>query len=1020
MTSLLPTPRLAVLSCVSFTLVLLANVLSNVNLSAQDSPHKQVLCLHTERFPYTTGHKIFKKDQNTTIFSRELTRQAFAIAAAEELRVSVRDQTIGESWPVASDSEGIEVIHVVPLLRSNWNKQWQVRLYVVDPANLNIEKLWAQKPLWKKTYEYEAAAWNHYKRSSIAMEQASRTDFVDALKLAGVKPNVPVEPSTPKRFKTLSKKWDRSLEKVDFVSQFDVARSAHQTMEQHGASNESVGYLIRAYGNLSLLTNHFFSAATDAYAARAILYSRRILASSSDDEAKTLAHWHLLYAQTMAGLQHNAQALSQTLHESHEAPRWAEFIRPCLDWDSESLLNLAGSKSPSADWARLMWFQQVDAYGYANPTYLAAEETMDHIPSAFGVYTDVAKRIYSDEHRHLSGPKGTSAFNQRLPKSLMKVSGMPKLVTRILKEKNLYDLQNMGMVIVQGYNGEFTGKPKLICETLRTISTDTREEIRYRSRSLSWSALAFLVEEQQFNTMYEEFNFLCGQSGDDLSKALSAMVKFLGKHRYIPLLRSLFYHRREDREKYDQLIATMRIRDIRWHHHHLLRNLKNSPDSSGKDIRHSIVEYASMNYTARGYIERINTIGPEWDVTRAWNPLGFAKQVSFAMPGSELGNRMTIRANKKNATPEQLAAWEAKIDRDPASWSHLGMTYAERGDHNEALRCYLAGNELLPRHNDSRRMASAYFSVGNYEEWQSELEYALSSSKNVRLSHARLQVSLALGLSIQGKFREAKPFALQAAQTRAGWALLDAGKILESLAQWDESEAMLERLSKMYPSTREQWYFWCRRTGRGNVADAKAQAEKSLTDGRGYPYRTRGILALLDDDPDRAQAALSKAISHRFYPVDGLLVIQIAGQTDDLEMRAEAISKYEAAIEILVKRGEANSGYSLFLELLKTDRDEPIEDMMSFKIDQAIRSFRTATGGATMCYFVGEEMRQRGELELAKTYFRRSLIGPEIHTQFSTLAGNRLCQMSESGKSRPDNDELDLDTMWPPFEPNGQ
>jgi len=62
---------------------------------------------------------------------------------------------------------------------------------------------------------------------------------------------------------------------------------------------------------------------------------------------------------------------------------------------------------------------------------------------------------------------------------------------------------------------------------------------------------------------------------------------------------------------------------------------------------------------------------------------------------------------------------------------------------------------------------------------------------------------------------------------------------------------------------------------------------------------------------------------------------------------------------------------------------------------------------------------QRGDLELAKTYFRRSLIGPQAHSLFSTLAGDRLCQMNDSGKSQPDKDKLDAETMWPPFEPNG-
>jgi len=148
-------PLSALLNRVALTLFLLTSLLSTPSFAAEDWPPKQILCLHTERFPYTSGKKIFKKKHNTTIMSREITRQAFVIAATQELGIPVRDQSIGESWPTASDSEGIEVIHVAPLIRSIWGKKWQVRLYAVDPTQTDIEKLWDQKPLWKKTFRYD-------------------------------------------------------------------------------------------------------------------------------------------------------------------------------------------------------------------------------------------------------------------------------------------------------------------------------------------------------------------------------------------------------------------------------------------------------------------------------------------------------------------------------------------------------------------------------------------------------------------------------------------------------------------------------------------------------------------------------------------------------------------------------------------------------------------------------------------------------------------------------------------------
>ena len=1011
-----------------FALASFCGTIGSASAVAQESAQQQILCLHTERFPYIHGNKLDKRWHNTTMMARELARQAFVVAAIEELHIAVRDQTIGESWPHSSQGDDLEVIHVAPLMRTTHRGKCKVRLYAVDPTNADVEELWTQKPLWEKAYEYKVPQWNQYRHLTIKMEKASRSDFVDALQLAGIRPADAPENSEPKKLKTLSRKWQRSLAKVDFTAQLDVARDVHQVRETYGGTPELTGNLVRAYSNLSLLTNHFFSAATDAYAARALLYAGRMqnLAGETEEaDADKIAQWHQLYASAMTGLHNDVLKQCKELESKMEAPAWAQFILPYIEWDSEKLQDIAESKSESAGWARLLWFQETDALGYAQPVFEAAEATIKQVPLAFGVYTDIAKRIYTDENRLLSSSSGTRAFTSKLPRSLTKVSGLPKPVVRILKEKNVYDLQDMGMAVVPGYEGDFTGRPNLICDTLRKISADSSIKVRNRSKSLSWSALAYLIEEQQFNTMFEQFHYICRITVNDESKMLTAMVTFLKNHRYNGLLKSLFYHEAKNRETYDQVIATMRMRDIRYLHHHLLRNLKNSKDSTGKDIRHSIVEGASANYTARGFEERINTVGPQWDIAKLRKPTELAKQVSLTMPGSAIANRLTICANRKDATVEQLIDWEAKVKRDPASYTHLGFRYAQLGDHNEALRCYLAANELLPRHMDYLRMSQAFYSAGQFDQWQEELEHALEVTENIKLRHARINLSLAKGLSVQGKFREARSFAVKAADSYAAWALVDASKILESLSEWKESEELVKRATLQYSASEgEKWYFWCRRTGRGDVEEAHEVVQEFVTTleekYKDYKIRTRGIYALLEDDPEEATEMFNHAIGTRFEAIDALMVIQLAGLTGNEVLRAERIEMYQPFVEKLVEKGSAGAGVLPFFELMRLEKNEPVEAMMTFQVDEAIRDCRTAPLGAMLCYFMGEELRQRGETELAKTYFRRALIGPEIHSMFCTLAGARLCEMNESGKSRPDKDELDVDTIWPPFEPLGR
>ncbi len=126
-------------------------------------------------------------------------------------------------------------------------------------------------------------------------------------------------------------------------------------------------------------------------------------------------------------------------------------------------------------------------------------------------------------------------------------------------------------------------------------------------------------------------------------------------------------------------------------------------------------------------------------------------------------------------------------------------------------------------------MANAYKSLGKLELWQPTLESYLKL-EDLSLSHAQVHQMIAVENNANRHWKSAQPHALEAAQTYSAWGLALASRTFEGLQQWEKSEFFASEASRNYPSysSGSDWYFWCRRTGRGDRAAAQKIAEQSI------------------------------------------------------------------------------------------------------------------------------------------------------------------------------------------------
>jgi tetratricopeptide (TPR) repeat protein len=122
-------------------------------------------------------------------------------------------------------------------------------------------------------------------------------------------------------------------------------------------------------------------------------------------------------------------------------------------------------------------------------------------------------------------------------------------------------------------------------------------------------------------------------------------------------------------------------------------------------------------------------------------------------------------------------------------------------------------------------LAANYKARGDIKRWQETLERVLME-EDTGLDHAQARVELANHFMDQGQWEKAKPYAEAAGESWAAWAMECAQRCAEGMKDWKRADLWVQRLSERYPDQRLfQWYFFCERTGHGDV-----QAARRFTD----------------------------------------------------------------------------------------------------------------------------------------------------------------------------------------------
>ena len=127
------------------------------------------------------------------------------------------------------------------------------------------------------------------------------------------------------------------------------------------------------------------------------------------------------------------------------------------------------------------------------------------------------------------------------------------------------------------------------------------------------------------------------------------------------------------------------------------------------------------------------------------------------------------------------------------------------------MRCCEKSLALAPTSEAAEILANLYLNEGDLAKWEETL---LACLQNADLDKDRQQLHglLAREFAARGLWRRALPHAEEYGRGGSQSGLSVASQVTEALAQWQESEQWMRRLSENYAvAGASDWYFWCAR-----------------------------------------------------------------------------------------------------------------------------------------------------------------------------------------------------------------
>jgi tetratricopeptide (TPR) repeat protein len=965
----------------------LAEAPMTLPVAAEAPPRHGPFYLSTEFLPAPADEGVMQYP-----LTRELGRQAMLIAARDGLGLATRDETLGDVFPKDFDDSSS------PLALSVDPRHGGAGSLVLRVAVAGDAAAAANAELGHYDFKFKSDTFNTYTSMAAAMGAASRDELVDILRRAGYSgESVPEDPDGP-----LPEGVEPLLADMNFVSQFAAVQTTHAAISEQGESPARLGGLVRGYGHLALLTRHHWSSANAAFAARALLYAERLMAL---DGGSRLAQQHRAYARALIGLHGMAlqdldrlQPAESDAAASPPVPAWTKVIEPFCRFDEKQLRGLQNEIGLSPLVHQLV-FEMKACYFNERWNMVAGREALEECPESYGIFSVMANDSPMAGERW-AVQEAAETFGRQIPRRVALLEGLPEKVQDLVRDQTGPRKSWLGKILAgEVSDTAWSPLPSQIARALRDerqASDDTAEP--------SWQVLASMITEEQFVEVANDL--IVSMNAVEFSKQdmVDQFAPLVEGHPYAPYVLCYALDRGRQADEKAKLAAQITVRDPRPNMLPMLYLFWTNLDANSRQFSDSCEEISGeVDYCLPAMLASLADVQDSVWQQPAF--LSYYQSIAGIMQWISPHAPNTLRLQLKTTaepTAEQLADWEKIAQDDPLALVDLAEDYNDRREYEAAIRCYDRSYTLSPTASTAVALATTYRNAGQEDKWLPALEDYLEQ-EDYALGHAQIHQVIAQDYIEKGKWVDAEPHALAAAQTWSAWGLILAGQVYEGLGRWDESEKWFREATESYPtSSGYEWYLWCRRTGRGDVEPARKYFDQFLkldTVQRSEPIAT---YCYIDEMlSGRFQQALKRVQANPEYAE------KIYWQTHAalLAKRLGNEQLYVASMDRLMALSDEKERPDLphlsdvIRAMQKLQREGLLDDASLADVDKRLEEF-SPSEKCNFSYYLGEQLALHGHEKQAEAYWRRAMAGSRTNMCTATFAGQRLAE--KYGTSSPD------------------
>jgi tetratricopeptide (TPR) repeat protein len=918
------------------------------------------------------------------LLERELVRQAFLIAARDELGCATRDVILREDFPERPDDKSAPF--EFSCRTSRGKKDFDVEYL------LRRRQQSGQAELWRWVFNTDI---NNPKSLAVLAEKAealSRSELKDVLTRGGWGKT----PSASRASSKVASDVSDLLWSWNEVSVLAGLRRVHAEIRERGESPELLGALAVGYANLGSLTDYYYSASCKAYFARALLYAERLF-QKTDQSYWGL--WHRAYARMQVGL-HNLAA--DDIIEAKKKQRTATPSRPLPFWTNVleafgqgrlSRMRKIAETQPQRRLALYLNHQGVAQTPLDDVRNKAARDLVAVCPDCLRAYDTLGA---SD----VLGIKREAAYE-------------PFQVTGALLRHRLPDIAALAAPVKKLIQAaepaaenetEIKFRKEIVAELKRAGSPELD------SGEPSLSALGHMIDEINFAQLMWRLEF----EGSSLAVPTDSTVATFGplcaEHPYAAYLRAYLRSKSERDAAASELIKHLDLPSFTFKQRTMLAWL------------HAVMPFARLDdwfqvpglHSDMIFSDEIRGI--------SWGHAGQPDDRKYNRPYMQtcwntsnklpLAIAMRVSRDWARARP-QADFFEREYADDATVMNALSQRYFNLKRYDDAERCAKLRIRNAPSYAAYRMLADIYKVKGDRAHWKETLEKSLDLPSE-GLEHAHVQNEIARDLMDHQEWTAAVVYADAAAQSYSAWSMLTAARCHEKLKHWKRAEELMRAVSERYENQFLDWMYWCHRTGHGDVRAAdgfvRAKVEALGTTLEPNQYQDIGNYYVVTGELDKALMAYTQAYEKGHGPFAGLhaaLIADALGKTFERDDLFRQILATQLPPNMPKARGAEHYRHLIakFSDVLpRKDAKLKLPEIDSIVASASIKdpkAGKSSTSGSlsdslpasTLPYFVGRFLRNRGDVEGAKTYLIRCAQADDWNTINQVLACQLLREM---------------------------